>query len=33
MTTQTFVDFLLTDLFLLMLPLFIEEPLALNIKK
>ena len=32
-TTQTFVDFLLTDLFLLKLPLFIEEPLALNIKK
>ena len=31
--TQTFVDFLLTDLFLLKLPLFIEEPLALNIKK
>ena len=33
MTTQTFVDFLLTDLFLLKLPLFIEEPLTLNIKK
>ena len=32
-TTQTFVDFLLTDLFLLKLPLFIEEPLTLNIKK
>ena len=31
--TQTFVDFLLTDLFLLKLPLFIEEPLTLNIKK
>ena len=30
---QTFVDFLLTDLFLLKLPLFIEEPLTLNIKK
>ena len=32
-TTQTFVDFLLTDLFLLKLPLFIEEPLAFKHKK
>ena len=32
-TTQTFVDFLLTDLFLLKLPLFIEEPLAFTHKK
>ena len=32
-TTQTFVDFLLTDLFLLKLPLFIDEPLAFKHKK